>query len=135
MVLAGQERKFVDTLLQALGRPDLIELCLQGAGPHQRPVMDLLEDRFGRQTLAEITAWLSRLDLCFAPVNSLPEAFVDANAAAGAMVLTDSLGRRHIAPVIRFADEPAMPDLREPALGQHNDEILEPLRRRSTDAA
>jgi crotonobetainyl-CoA:carnitine CoA-transferase CaiB-like acyl-CoA transferase len=135
IVLAGQERKFVDTLLAALGRPDLIDLCLKGPGPHQRPVMDLLEDRFARQTLAEITAWLSRLDLCFAPVNSLPEAFDDANAAARAMVLTDSFGRRHIAPVIRFADEPAMPDLREPALGQHNDEVLGPLRRRSTDAA
>ena len=68
-------------------------------------------------------------------MNSLPEAFDDANAAARAMVLTDLFGRRHIAPVIRFADEPAVPDLREPALGQHTDEILEPLRRRSTDAA
>ena len=34
VVLAGQERKFVDTLLAALGRPDLVELCLRGPGPH-----------------------------------------------------------------------------------------------------
>jgi crotonobetainyl-CoA:carnitine CoA-transferase CaiB-like acyl-CoA transferase len=74
--------------------------------------------------LAEAVAWLSGLDLCFAPVNTLPEAFADANVAARGMVLTDDLGRRHIAPVIRFREEPARPTLREPALGAHTEEVL-----------
>jgi crotonobetainyl-CoA:carnitine CoA-transferase CaiB-like acyl-CoA transferase len=127
-VLAGQERKFLETLLGALGRPDLIALCLQGPGPHQRPVIDFLQDTFGQQTLAELTAWMARLDVCFAPVSTLPEAFDDRNVAARGMVLTDARGRRHIAPVIRFADEPPAPDLHEPALGEHSEEILAPLR-------
>jgi crotonobetainyl-CoA:carnitine CoA-transferase CaiB-like acyl-CoA transferase len=135
VVLAGQERKFIETLLEALGRPDLIALCLQGPGPHQRPVIDFLADTFRRKTLAELTAWLARLDVCFAPVNTLPEAFDDRNVAARAMVLTDARGRRHIAPVIRFADEPPAPDLREPALGEHTEEVLGALRRGKPDAA
>ncbi len=33
IVLAGQERKFVENLLRALDRPDLVPLCLAGSGP------------------------------------------------------------------------------------------------------
>jgi crotonobetainyl-CoA:carnitine CoA-transferase CaiB-like acyl-CoA transferase len=135
VVLAGQERKFIETLLKALDRPDLIALCLKGPGPHQRPVVDFLADTFRRQTLAELIAWLARLDVCFAPVNTLPEAFDDRNVAARGMALTDARGRRHIAPAIRFLDEPPAPDLREPALGEHTEEILAPLRRGKPDAA
>ena len=129
LVLAGQEPKFIANLLGALGREDLIGLCLAGPGPHQAPVIAVLQQVFRRQTLAEAVAWLSGLDVCFGPVNTLPEAFADANVAARGMVLTDELGRRHIGPVIRFAEEPARPTLREPALGAHGEEVLGPLRR------
>jgi crotonobetainyl-CoA:carnitine CoA-transferase CaiB-like acyl-CoA transferase len=135
VVLAGQEDKFIETLLRALDRPDLIGLCLQGPGPHQRPVIDFLQKTFGQKTLAEIVAWLSPLDLCFAPVNTLPEAFDDRNVKARGMVLTDALGRRHIAPAIRFQNEPPAPDLTEPRLDEHTEEILGPLRRGASDAA
>ncbi|HJZ32433.1 MAG TPA: CoA transferase [Hyphomicrobiaceae bacterium] len=128
LVLAGQEMKFIETLLGALGRPDLIGPCRQGPGPHQQPVIALLSEVFARQTLAEAVAWLSGLDVCFAPVNTLPEALADANVAARGMLITDALGRRHIAPVIRYQQEPARPGLMEPALGAHSQEILAPLR-------
>ena len=77
--------------------------------------------------LIEATAWLATLDLCFAAVKTLPEAFADANVLARGMLMADELGRQHIAPVIRFADEPARPCLVEPRLGAHSAEILEPL--------
>jgi crotonobetainyl-CoA:carnitine CoA-transferase CaiB-like acyl-CoA transferase len=35
------------------------------------------------------------------------------------MLLEDALGRRHLAPAIRFREEPAKPSLREPELGAH----------------
>jgi hypothetical protein len=35
-------------------------------------------------------------------------------------LLTDETGRRHLAPAIRFRDEPARPSLREPRLGEHD---------------
>ena len=129
LVLAGQEPKFIANLLGALGRGDLIATCLKGPGPHQRPVIEFLAEVFRQQTLKEAVAWLAGLDVCFGPVNTLPEAFADANVAARGMLLTDELGRRHLAPVIRFADEPARPVLSEPALGADTEAVLDRLRR------
>jgi len=115
LALGGQESKFVRNLLGALGRPDLAPLC-ETPGPHQKPVMEFLEKTFKGKTLAENLAFLSTLDICYAPVNTLPEAL---EAAAGKL-LRDELGRRHLAPPIRFRDEPARPGLREPRLGEHD---------------
>ena len=128
LVLAGQEKKFIVTLLEALERPDLIAPCLQGPGPQQAPVIAFLQQVFEQKTLAEAVAWLSGLDLCFGPVKTLPEAFADANVLARGMLISDGLGRRHIAPVIRFGEEPATPSLLEPGLGAHSEEILRTLR-------
>jgi crotonobetainyl-CoA:carnitine CoA-transferase CaiB-like acyl-CoA transferase len=135
LVLAGQEKKFIVNLLTALQRPDLIAPCLKGPGPHQAPVIAFLAEVFREKTLAEALTWLSGLDLCFGPVNTLPEAFADANVAARGMVLTDALGRRHIAPVIRFRDEPPRPRLDEPALGAHTNEVLGALANRAQKEA
>jgi crotonobetainyl-CoA:carnitine CoA-transferase CaiB-like acyl-CoA transferase len=126
LVLAGQEAKFVRALLQALGRLDLEPLCLRGPGAHQQPVIDFLRATFLQRDLSEWMTFLGPLDLCFAPVNTLPEALDDQNLRARGMLLTDSAGRRHIAPAIRLRHEPAMPVLREPLLGEHTAEILAP---------
>ena len=83
------------------------------------------------QALTFLSGWTS----ASGRVNTLPEAFEDANVQARGMVLRDDLGRRHIAPVIRFLDEPPAPDLREPALGEHTQEIVDLLRRRKSTAA
>jgi crotonobetainyl-CoA:carnitine CoA-transferase CaiB-like acyl-CoA transferase len=115
LVLGGQEMKFVRNLLGALGRPELAALC-ERPGPHQKPVMEFLEGVFRAKTLAQNLEFLSRLDVCYAPVNTLPEAL----AAAADKLLEDDLGRRHLAPPIRFRDEPARPSLREPRLGEHD---------------
>ena len=90
-------------------------LC-EKPGPHQQPVMEFLERCFRSKSLKESLAFLSTLDVCYAPVNTLPEAL---EAAAGKL-LKDELGRRHLAPPIRFRDEPARPGLREPRLGEHD---------------
>jgi crotonobetainyl-CoA:carnitine CoA-transferase CaiB-like acyl-CoA transferase len=115
LALGGQEMKFVRNLLGALGKPELAPLC-ERPGPHQKPVMDFLEGVFRSKTLAENLAFLSDLDVCYAPVNTLPEAL----DAARELLLTDESGRRHLAPPIRFRDEPARPNLREPRLGEHD---------------
>ena len=115
LALGGQEMKFVRNLLGALGRLDLAPLC-EKPGPHQQPVMELLEKAFGAKSLKENLDFLSRLDVCYAPVNTLPEAL----EAAADKLLRDEHGRRHLAPPIRFRDEPARPNLREPRLGEHD---------------
>lgn len=124
IVLAGQEMKFVERVLDALDRRDLIELCARGPGPHQQPVIDCLAEFFASRSRHEALEWLAKLDVCFAPVNTLYEATQDANVAARDLLLTDEAGRRHLAPPIRFADEPARPKLQAPALGEHNDAVL-----------
>ena len=115
LALGGQEMKFVRNLLGALGRLDLAPLC-ERPGPHQQPVMEFLEKTFKGKSLEENLAFLSRLDVCYAPVNTLPEAL----DAARDKLLEDELGRRHLAPPIHFSDEPAHPSLREPRLGEHD---------------
>jgi crotonobetainyl-CoA:carnitine CoA-transferase CaiB-like acyl-CoA transferase len=115
LALGGQEPKFVRALLGALGRLDLAPLC-DKPGPHQKPVMDFLEKTFKEKTLEQNLAFLAPLDVCYAPVSTLPEAL----DAARDKLLTDERGRRHLAPPIRFRDEPARPSLREPKLGEHD---------------
>jgi crotonobetainyl-CoA:carnitine CoA-transferase CaiB-like acyl-CoA transferase len=115
LALGGQEMKFVRNLLAALGRPELAPLC-ERPGPHQKPVMEFLEAVFRSKTLKENLEFLAPLDVCYAPVNTLPEAL----DAARDKLLEDELGRRHLAPPIRFRDEPARPNLREPRLGEHD---------------
>ena len=115
LALGGQEMKFVNNLLGALGRPELAPLC-EKPGPHQQPVMDLLEQTFRSRSLKDNLDFLSGLDVCYAPVYTLPEAL---DAAAGKL-LKDELGRRYLAPPVRFRDEPARPGLREPRLGEHD---------------
>jgi crotonobetainyl-CoA:carnitine CoA-transferase CaiB-like acyl-CoA transferase len=107
--------KFVRALLGAFGRPELAPLC-ERPGPHQQPVMEFLEKKFREKSLEENLKFLAPLDVCYAPVNTLPEAL----EAARDKLLKDELGRRHLASPIRFRDEPARPNLREPRLGEHD---------------
>ncbi|HEY3793365.1 MAG TPA: CoA transferase [Bradyrhizobium sp.] len=123
VTLAGQEEKFVRNLLDAIGRDDLIDLCLQGPGPHQAPVIAFFEEMFRAKPLAHWIEWLSSLDVCFGPVQTFPEMLADPQLKVRGMIVTDGNGRKHIASAIRFANEPAQIDLRIPALGQDTDSV------------
>ncbi|HZF29103.1 MAG TPA: CoA transferase [Gammaproteobacteria bacterium] len=124
IALAGQEPKFVERVLGALGRPDLVPLCARGPGRQQRPVAECLERFFASKSRQEALDWLAELDVCYAPVNTLLEALADPNVAARDLLLRDEQGRPHLAPPIRFAADPARPVLRAPLLGEHTDDVL-----------
>ena len=123
LVLAGQEMKFIKNLLGALGRPEMAPLC-EWPGAYQKPVMDFLAATFRTKPLAHWMQWLDTLDICYGPVNTLPEAIADPNLVKRGAVVTDDKGRKHFAPVVRFRNEPSQPLYREPLLGEHTDEIL-----------
>jgi crotonobetainyl-CoA:carnitine CoA-transferase CaiB-like acyl-CoA transferase len=124
LALAGQEEKFIRALLGALGRDDLTGLCLRGAGPHQGPVIAFFEELFAGKPLAEWVEWLGKLDVCFGPVLTFPEALADPHLHARGMVLIDANGRRHIGSPIRFLNEPGKPHLQAPALGEDSDAVI-----------
>lgn len=127
VVLGAQELKFARNLLGELGRPELIELCARGPGPHQAPLTAWLREVFATRTRAEWIEWFRGRDIGFAWVNDLREAFDDPQIDARGMRLTDESGHEHIGVPIRFLLEPAQPRLQLPAIGQHNAEILRSL--------
>jgi crotonobetainyl-CoA:carnitine CoA-transferase CaiB-like acyl-CoA transferase len=124
LTLAGQEEKFVRNLLNAVGRPDFIDLCLQGPGPHQAPVIAYFDTMFRGKPLAHWIEWLLELDVCFGPVQTFPEMLADPQLKARGMVVTDSFGRKHISSPIKFSSEPAQIDLSIPELGQDTKTVI-----------
>jgi crotonobetainyl-CoA:carnitine CoA-transferase CaiB-like acyl-CoA transferase len=120
LVLGAQEIKFVKNLLGRLDRADLVPLCERGPGPHQQPVIEFLRGVFRDKPLSHWHEWFDGMDVSFAPVNTLREALDDAHIRARGLILEDDSGREHIAPVVRFLDEPARRTLREPTLDEHN---------------
>lgn len=119
LVLGAQEIKFVRNLLGRLSRPYLVPLCEQGPGPHQAPVIEFLADVFREQPLEHWRTWFEGMDVSFAPVNTLREALDDPSVRARGIALVDNDNNEHIAPVVRYLNEPAMPRLEAPSLGQH----------------
>lgn len=124
IALAGQEPKFINGLLGALGRVELAPLCMSGPGPQQQPVMDFLEATFLTKSRDEWDDWLASKDLCFGAVKTLPEAFADPNLAERGMLVKDEAGRPHLGSPIRFYNEPAELNLNAPLHGAHTAEYL-----------
>ncbi|MEJ1969287.1 MAG: CoA transferase [Rhizomicrobium sp.] len=115
VVLAGNERKFCENLLAALGRADLVDLAAGEPGDSQAPLVEFFERTFRARTRAEWESFLEPVDLCWAPVRSLKESFADSHSAARGMLLKDDAGNKHIGPAIKFAQDPAAPRFELPA--------------------
>lgn len=116
VVLGGRELKFVNTLLTALGREDLIPLGSADPGPEQAPLVAFLRDTFRSRTREEWVAWFADKDVAFSPVLDFREAFAQPHVAERGL-LVESAGTHQIAPVIRFASEPAWAPVAAPELG------------------
>jgi crotonobetainyl-CoA:carnitine CoA-transferase CaiB-like acyl-CoA transferase len=124
VVLGGSEHKFVQALLTALGRPDLIAAASAPPGPAHEPVKAFLRETFLTRTRDEWEAWFRGRDVCFAPLLDLKEAFDHPQTAARGMVVRDEEGNLHIGTPIRFAEEPARLSTALPALGEHTEQVL-----------
>jgi len=117
IALAGNEAKFCDNLLRALGRLEFVEVAKGEPGRSQQPLIDFFATTFKTKSRAEWESFLEPLDLCWAPVRSLKDGFGDANAKARAMLLRDREGNAHIGPAIKFRHEPARPKFALPEYG------------------
>jgi crotonobetainyl-CoA:carnitine CoA-transferase CaiB-like acyl-CoA transferase len=127
LVLGGMEHHFCANFLHKAGRPDLIPLCDLPPGPGQQPVKDFLAGFFADRTQAEALEWLADIDVCYAPLRTLLEAFDDPNTAERGMLLHDEQGLPHIGTALRFAREPAQIRFAVPALGEHSRAIAREL--------
>ncbi len=127
LALGGAEIKFASNLLTALGRPDLIDACKLPPGPGQEPVRVFLRETFVTRTLAEWSDFLSELDVCWAPVKTLTEAFDDPHTRARGMVWTAPDGGTHLGIPIRFANEPGRIDPHLDQVGESTRAVLADL--------
>lgn len=127
LALGGAEEKFARNLLDALGRPDLVPLCLLPPGPGQDPVKAFLAETFATRTLAAWIDFMEPLDVCWAPVKTLTEAFSDPHTKARGMVWTAPDGGTHLGIPIRFAHEPGRINPALDGPGESTAEILREL--------
>ena len=123
LVLGGSEVKFARNLLTAFDRLDLLPYAEIEPGPEQEPLRAFFRARFAEHPRAHWESFLEPVDCCWAFVRSLKDAFEDPHTLHRQMLLTDARGNRHIGPPIKYADEPAQPDLEIPDYGEHSIEI------------
>lgn len=123
IVLGGSEVKFAENLLRALGRLDLLPLAAEEPGEVQEPLRAYFRETFRTRTRAEWEAFLAPIDLCWAPVLTLKDAFDAPHTHHRGMKLTDEAGNAHIGVPIKFKAEPGQADLRTPAFGADSEEI------------
>jgi crotonobetainyl-CoA:carnitine CoA-transferase CaiB-like acyl-CoA transferase len=123
IILGGSEVKFAASLLNALGRADLLPLAQEEPGPVQDPLKDFLCATFRSKPRAHWEEFLAPLDVCWAPVRTLKDAFDDPHTGERAMRLRDEAGNDHIGVPVKFHYEPATPALSLPEFGQHSEEL------------
>ena len=123
LVLGGSEVKFARNLLAAFGRLDLMPYAEIEPGPEQQPLRAFFRERFAQHSRAHWESFLEPVDCCWAFVRSLKDAFDDPHTLHRRMLLTDARGNRHIGLPIKYANEPAQPNLEIPEYGEHSLEI------------
>ena len=127
IVLSGAEMNFVENLLNALERPDLIEVCREPWGEAQQPVKDFLQQTFATRTRDEWNQWLEDKGVCYAPVLDLNEAWQGPHLRQRDMVMSGADGVEQLGTPIKFQSEPGQPTGLPPQLGEHTEALLEEL--------
>jgi crotonobetainyl-CoA:carnitine CoA-transferase CaiB-like acyl-CoA transferase len=123
VALGGAEHKFAENFLNAVGAPDMIPFAHEPPGPKQDPLKEFLARTFKTKPRDEWIAFCAKIDVAFAPVLNLKEAFDDPNTRAREMLLHDEYGIPHIGVPIKFAAEPARPRFTLPELGADSESI------------
>ena len=114
IALGGREVKFVENLLTALDRSDLIPMGSAPAG-EQEPLIAFLRATFLTRSRDAWTAWFADKDVAFSPVLDFRETF-DAPHCAERGNIIQHEGHHMMAPAIRFSGEEWQPST-APALG------------------
>jgi crotonobetainyl-CoA:carnitine CoA-transferase CaiB-like acyl-CoA transferase len=131
--------RHIDSVLRALGRPDLRAdprfADAKALRKNRDEVIAVLDDIVGERTLDE---WAERLDaegVWWAPAQGPADVLADPQLAANDGFLhlpddADGTSRRSINGPVSFSDVPVDRAAPAPLLGEHTDEVLAELRAR-----
>ena len=126
IVLSGSEMSFVQNLLAALGREDLVDCCREW-GDAQQPVKAFLQETFKTRTRDEWDEWLADIGVCYAAVNDLRDGWHLPVFRERGMIRRGRDGVEYLGTPIHYRDEPGDPSDYLAELGGDTDAILERL--------
>ncbi len=126
IALGALEGQFWEKFCRHVGREDLIPL--QFEAKRQDEVTVVLHEIFAQKTRDRWMEELDELDICFSPVNELPEVFEDPQVKHREMVLEidhPRLGKiRNLGFPVKLSETPGRVYNHPPELGEHTDEVL-----------
>jgi crotonobetainyl-CoA:carnitine CoA-transferase CaiB-like acyl-CoA transferase len=129
VTIGAYEPHFWATLCNHVGRPDYVaKQWIEG--PEREEMFHFFRDTFRKKPLAEWITELSPLDVCFAPVTTIDEAFTDPQLRHRDMVveMDTPLGpTRFFGPPIKLSETPASVRTPPASLGEHTEQVLAEL--------
>jgi alpha-methylacyl-CoA racemase len=126
MAVGALEKKFWETLCDALARPDLKALHIV-FGDQARPAREALNAIFEGRTQAEWTAFFAEVDCCVTPILPMHEAIENEQLRARGMIVEPSAASGPVtqfAPPLKISEFEFAVERQAPAPGEHSDEIL-----------
>ena len=140
-VAAGNDGLWI-SFCHALGREDLLDdtrfASTGSRATNQGALKALLDGDFARMTVQQLLALFRKAGVPCAPINSYSEALLDEQVVAMAWVkeidLPKGNGALTFGSPLRFVGEELPIYRNPPALGEHSSEILDPIRRRLSEA-
>jgi len=112
-----------------VGREDFIEPQWD-EGEKRKEMLAFFRAAFRQKTMAEWTAELAELEICFGPVNTLDETFADPQLRHRGMIVemaSPTGPATVIGPPIKLSDTPASLRTPPPTFGEHTEDVLRRL--------
>lgn len=122
IVLAGPEPHYVRNFLKAIDREELAEAAMQDPGPTQDRVIAEFRKVFVTRTFAQWCALLDGVNISWAPVLDMAEAFRHPHAFARKIIAVGA-GATSPATPFKFSHEPGVNGRPAPMLDEHGSEI------------
>jgi crotonobetainyl-CoA:carnitine CoA-transferase CaiB-like acyl-CoA transferase len=129
LTIGAFEPHFWAALCRHLGREDFVPMQWAD-GPERDAMFTFFRDTFRSKPLARWTAELGPLDVCYAPVATIDEAFDDPQLRHRGMVVemdTAAGPTRFFGPPIKLSETPGSIRTPPAGLGEHTDEVLAEL--------